>query len=152
MTSQAPKHSVDLSTSKSYARHKQQRFWQILLPVGFGALVILFVLGLVIWIAVETETGGSVSQWADVSMIWLLLPAWLFAVVIAIFLFGFVALLARLLRILQIHSTKFQHLTNTVSNSLIAGANRLVAPIINVKGFTVKIPALINSLFGRQRK
>jgi hypothetical protein len=151
MNAQAPTNLTELSTSESYTRHQKQRFWQIIAPVGFGVLLILIILGLVISTAVGTGGAESVSQWADTSVIWLALPALLFALVLAVILFMMVWLLARLLKILPQYTMAAQYYAGVISDFIHTGADKLVAPIIAVKGYGATVSALMNALLGRRR-
>jgi hypothetical protein len=109
------------------------------------------ILALVIYTAFGTETGGSVSQWADFSVIWLSLPALLFALVLALILFATIFLLARLLKILPKYTLILQYYAALISRSIIQGADKLVAPIIGIRGFNATVSALFNGLLGRRR-
>ncbi len=56
----------------THAAHRREVFWQITLPLLIGGLLLLAALVGVIVAAVGANVG--VSRWADVSLIWLLLP------------------------------------------------------------------------------
>jgi hypothetical protein len=135
----------------SYQRHIRQRFWQIIAPVGFGILLVLVILALVIRTAVGTDAGGPVSQWADASVIWLSLPVLLFSLVLVLILFGMIYLLARLLKILPGYTHLMQHYVYLAAGFIAAWADKLVAPFISVKGFSASVSAFVGSLFGQRR-
>ena len=151
MTAQTPTHSEEILASDSFSRHRKQRFWQILLPVGLGGVFALAALGMVIYTAVGSSAGGPVSQWADVSTIWLLLPALLVAVIIAAILFAMVWLLARLLNILPAYTAVIQYHARSISSLIINAVDKLAAPIISVRSFSARLPGLIAALFGQRR-
>ena len=143
---------VEIPISESYSRHRRQRFWQVIAPVGIGVLIILVILGLVISTAVATDAGPPVSQWADTSLIWLSLPALIFAVIMALILIGMSFLMARLLKILPGYTFKAQYFVNLGKNYIIAFADKVVEPIIAVKGASATVSALFGSIFGYRRK
>ena len=143
--------TTEIPISKSYKRHVRQRFWQIIAPVGFGILLVLVILALVIRTAVGTEAGGPVSQWADTSVIWLSLPALLFSLVLVLILIGMIYLLAWLLKILPAYTHLVQHYMHQASGFITTWADKLVAPFISVKGFSASVSAFVGSLFGQRR-
>lgn len=151
MNVHTPSNLTELSPSLSYARHQRQKFWHIIVPVGLGVLLILVILGLVIAATVGTDGAESVSQWADTSMIWLSLPILLFALVLALILILMIWLLARLLKILPQYTSTAQHYAGVIAYFLRTRADKLVAPIIAVRGFSTKMSALMNALVGRRR-
>jgi hypothetical protein len=83
--------------------HRRQFAWQILVPL-------LVAVGLVIAAAVLISSGaGSLTRtWADVSIIWLILPALFFAVFFVIVLGFLIYGVARLLQVTPHYSGKAQ--------------------------------------------
>lgn len=152
MNTQTPVPMVEIPVTESYSRHRRQRFWQVLAPVGIGVLIILVILGLVISTAVATDAGPPVSQWADTSLIWLSMPALMFAVILALILIGMVYLMARLLKVLPGYTFKAQYYVALGKNYIITFADKIVAPIIAVKGASATVSALFGSIFGYRRK
>lgn len=152
MNTHTPAQMVELPISESYARHRRQRFWQVIAPVGIGVLIILVILGLVISTAVATDAGGPVSQWADTSLIWLSLPALLFALVVAIILIGKIYLMARLLEVLPGFTFKAQYYVALGKDYVVMAADKVVQPIIAVKGAGATVAAFFGSIFGYWRK
>lgn len=151
MNTHTPTQMAEIPQTESYLRHRQQRFWQVLAPVGFGVLVILVILGLVISTAVVTDAGGPVSQWADTSIIWLSLPALMFAMVMALLLIGMIYLMARLLQVLPGFTFTIQYYVDLGTDFVVTMADKVVAPIIAVKSASATVSALFGSIFGRRR-
>jgi heme/copper-type cytochrome/quinol oxidase subunit 2 len=151
MTVQKTTKITESKTSGSYARHRRQKLWQIILPVGLGVVLILAALGMVIYTAVRTPAGQSVSQWADVSMIWLIIPALFIALVIAAVLFTVVWLLTRLLKILPQYTSTAQYYVGIAVENIRSGADKVVMPFIAGKGFVAKVSELLSRLVGRHR-
>lgn len=151
MNTHTPTQMAEIPRSESYLRHRRQRFWQVFAPVGLGVLVILVILGLVISTAVVTDAGGPVSQWADTSLIWLSLPALVFALVMALILIGMVYLMARLLNILPGYTFVAQYYVALGKNYVETFADKLVAPIITIRGASATVAALFESILGRRR-
>jgi len=73
---------------KTHAEHRREVFWQITLPLVLGVLLILAVVGAIIFSVTRPVT--DVGRWADVSLIWLILPSLFFALIILIVLAGLI--------------------------------------------------------------
>ncbi len=142
---------ADTLVSESLRRHQKQRFWQILVPVGVGVVVILVILALVIQTALGTQAGGPVSQWADASLIWLFLPAVLFALVLALILCALAYFLARLLKILPNYTYLAQQYVGLAAVYIRIGADKVAAPVIAVKSAGATVSAFLRALSGRNR-
>jgi hypothetical protein len=151
MNTHTPTQMAEIPRSESYSRHRRQRFWQVIAPVGFGVLVILVILGFVINAAVVTGGGDPVSQWADTSMIWLSLPGLMFALVVTIILIGMIYLMANLLKILPGYTFKLQYYVALGKDFIDTFADKVVAPIIAVRSASATVSALFGSIFGRRR-
>lgn len=151
METHTPTQTAEYSKTASYQRHRRQSFWQIIAPVGFGTLLVLVILALVILRAVGTDSGGQVSQWADTSLIWLILSTLLFALLLTLILVGMIYLLARLLKIVPGFTFKIQHYVGLVPVYVESFADKLVAPMIAMKGVGATVSALFGSIFGGRR-
>lgn len=124
----------DIKHRSSFRRHQSQRFWQILLPVILGGLVVVAVIVLVILTAAGGDPVGQVSIWADTSLIWLILPALLFAVIVLLIIGGMIYLLTKLLRIIPTYSTIAQDFVGKVAEGVRNVADKIASPFIAVKG------------------
>jgi hypothetical protein len=151
METHTPTQTTEFPKTASFKRHQRQSFWQIIAPVGFGTLLVLVILVLVILKAVGTDAGGQVSQWADTSLIWLILPALLFALLLTLILVGMIYLLARFLKIVPGFTFKAQYFVSLVPEYVESFADKLVAPIIAVKGAGATVSALFGSIFGGRK-
>ena len=108
----------------THARHRREVFWQIILPMLIG---ILLVVGLVAGIIITGPTStAELSRWADVSMIWLILPSLFVAFVFLVILIAFTYLISvvlkmtpRYARIVQLYfeigKYKVSHFSNQVT-------------------------------------
>lgn len=126
---------ADPKNKPSYQQHKQQRFWQITLPLGLAVLLIVVVFVLVILTASRGDPNAQVSVWADTSTILLLLPMLLVMVLAAVVLFGLVYLLSQLLRILPGYTAVIQTFTSTLAEKARAGTDAVVKPFIAFRSF-----------------
>lgn len=83
--------------------HKRQFAWQILVP--FLVMAALIIAG-----AVLVVTGGESQNgvWADISMIWLIAPALLFALAFLVLLLTIIYGMIKLLQVIPIYTGKAQ--------------------------------------------
>lgn len=144
--------SLKHSQSASLQRHKRQRFWQILVPVIFGGVLVLVVAVLMILSITGINTGIAVSQWADASVIWILLPMILFGIMASVILFGLIYGLVQLLRILPSYTGLVQSYVRRYTSMIGEGSLKVLAPIIKVKSYRAGLSAVFSSLFKRSGK
>jgi uncharacterized membrane protein YhdT len=124
---------------KTHISHKRDVFWQITLPLVIGILLVLAAMAAIIFSATQPVT--DVSRWADVSLIWLILPSLFIALILLAITIGLVIAISQLLKvvpriacILQLYfvqgKDKISHLTNLIVepilrlNSFLAAARR----------------------------
>ncbi len=118
--------------------HKRQFAWQILAPF-------LVMAGLVIAGAVLVVTGGAsrTGVWADVSVIWLLVPALFFALVILAILITTIYGMAKLLQVLPHYTGKAQGIFALLSAGTRKLADGAASPIVWFR----QAGAVIKSIF-----
>ncbi len=73
---------------KTHAAHKREVFWQITAPLVTGILVLLAAVGAIVYSTIQPVT--DVGRWASVSLIWLIVPALFFALLILAVVAGLV--------------------------------------------------------------
>lgn len=142
----------ELQSSESYLRHKKQRFWQILTPVGLGVLLILAIAAMVVLTATGTDAGGPVSQWADTSFIWLILPVMLIAIVVTLVIFGLIYLVVKVLNILPQYTFLVQQYANLFEIQVKYWSRKIVSPIISISSYAAVVDAFFKALIGRTDK
>src|SRR4030043_691586 len=81
----------------THAKHRREVFWQIILPMLIGLLLVLTVVSIIIFSG--TSSTSELSRWADVSMIWLILPSFFIALLFLIILIAFTYLITVVLRL-----------------------------------------------------
>ncbi len=118
--------------------HKHQFAWQIIVPVVVLA-------GLIIAGAVLVITGGTsrTSAWADVSLIWLLVPAIMLAFIFIAVAITIIYGMSKILMIIPLYSGKTQGLFNKISSETRKVADGATKPFIWYK----QAGAVIKSLF-----
>lgn len=152
MDNQNSRFNTEFQKSASYQRHEKQRFWQILTPIGVGLLLMLVIVALVIRAAAGTGAGGPVSQWADLSLIWLILPVMLFAMIATLVLIGLIYLLARLLQILPTYTNFVQYYANLITSQVKLWTDKIVQPVISLESVKATVGAFLTALAGRSKR
>ncbi len=122
----------------SYRLHRRQFIGQILVPV-------LIAIALIVAAAVFAAIGGGdqASLWADISVIWLLIPMFFFALVFLVILLASIYALATLLKVTPTYTHKTQVLTRRVARKIRQGADAAVRPIFFVEGVAASLRALL---------
>ena len=91
------------------------------------------VMVLTILTATQGDTGSQISGWADASMIWLILPVLMAAVLVALLLFAMVYLLARTLRVLPVYTGLVQQYAALAAEKVKYFSDKLVSPIMGIR-------------------
>jgi hypothetical protein len=109
--------------------HRRETIWQIIAPLVVGISIIL---GLGIWAIVTVAQGGDVSQAADTSLIFLLIPVLILSLIPLALLGGLVYGMFRLLKILPPKFYLVQGLFLKVQERVKQGADIAVEPILRI--------------------
>ncbi len=136
----------------SFRKHKKQRFWQIFLPLGLGLAVIIAVAVLIILTAVGSSGAGKVSTWADTSLIWLILPALVFAFIAVVILFLLIYFVGRVTKILPPYTAIVQHYSRLIAVKSRSFSDKLVEPLIATKSINARVRAFFRALSSRAKK
>jgi hypothetical protein len=135
-----PKFQVPERNPATHAIHRREVFWQITFPLIIALLLILGLVGVVIFAGFQGL--GEVSRWADVSLIWLLLPALVVVLVMLLMLSGVVYLITRLLAILPGYARLAQDFFYLVQVRVKSISDKLVEPILKLRSFKAGADAL----------
>ncbi len=112
----------------THAKHRREVFWQIILPMAIGILLVVMVVAVIIFSG--TTTTSDLSRWADVSMIWLILPSLFIALLFLIILIAITYLITVVLRMtpryarivqlyFEIGKIKVSHISNQITEPFI---------------------------------
>jgi hypothetical protein len=116
---------------KTHAEHKREVFWQITLPLLIGILLLLAAVAAIILSATQPVT--DLGRWADVSLIWVILPSLFFALILLIILIGFVYLISYLLRLIPRYALIVQHYFELAKNKVSQLTNLSIEPIFRMR-------------------
>jgi hypothetical protein len=127
--------AVDRPTVRA---HKRQFAWQILVP--FLVMAGLIITGAVLVVTGETSRTGT---WADVSVIWILVPTLLFALMFLVIIITIIYGMIKLLQILPRYTGKTQDIFAQVSAGTRKAADGATKPFVWYR----QAGAVIKSLF-----
>jgi hypothetical protein len=126
-----PKFVLPERNPVTHAAHRREVFWQITFPLILTLLILLGLAAFVIYTGFQGA--GSVSRWADISLIWLLLPAVVVTLVVLLILIGLVYLISKLLGVFPGYARLVQnyfHLAQVRTRSI---ADKVVEPVLKLR-------------------
>ncbi len=115
---------------QTQAQHRRESWLQIGLPLLLGTLMVLGLAGFVVIVAYR---GGNVSQGADTSLIFLLIPMLILALVIIALLGGLIYLMATILNALPPKFFVLQGFFFRVQDAVQNASDKLAEPAIRIK-------------------
>ena len=115
---------------KVRAKHRREVFWQIILPMGVGTLVLLAGLAAIIFSSIQPVT--DLGRWRDVSLMWLILPTLFFALILLMILIGFTVAISFLMGVIPRYTHTIQYYIGWVKNKLSQITQVSVEPILRL--------------------
>jgi len=114
----------------THEKHRKESFWQITIPLIVG---LAFIAGLVVLTIVTAVQGGNVSHAADTSLIFLIIPTMIMAIIplalIAALAYGIIWLNKNL----PPYFKQAQDFMVQVRDGLRSGADKATEPVIKIK-------------------
>ena len=115
----------------THAQHRKDVFWQITIPMMVGILLVLIAVTVVLLSATHATT--NLSRWADVSLIWLILPSLLIAFIFLIILIAFTYLITVVLRITPPYAHLIQLYFETGKYKISFYSDKITEPFIKTR-------------------
>jgi hypothetical protein len=128
-----PNREAFLPTRASYRKHRRDVIRQILLPMILVTLVGVGLAALSIYGAVFNHAG--VSLWADISLIWLIIPMMFLALVILVLVSGMVYGLAKLLGAAPRYTGLAQHYALWLNTQIVLWTEKIIQPVLSLKAW-----------------
>lgn len=122
-------------------RHQREVLWQVTVPILIGGLVLLFFAAL----AVAAGLGilpGDTSCWADISLIWLIVPMMFVTLLSLVFLAGSVYAIIRLILVLPKYSYQALGWMLLLGLQLRRVSDRLVEPFLRMHMLSASMKTL----------
>ena len=129
---------------QTQAAHQRETLLQITLPLLIVLLAMLAVLVGIVW----SMSAGSpqISQWADVSLIWLILLVCPWALIFLLILAGIAYGLAVLVKQAPGYFHQFHHFILVVQAHVNRYSDKAVEPIMRVKGLAASLDTLLGKM------
>jgi hypothetical protein len=125
------KFNIPRPERESFAKHRRDVNLQIILPI---VLVILVGIGLTALSGyAATANNPGVSLWADISIIWLIIPAMLMALVILAVMVALVAGLSRLLKISPHYTGLAQSYALWFNAQVTIWSEKIMNPVLSIR-------------------
>lgn len=112
-------------------RHKREVIWQIWVPVGVGAVLVL-VLGILSAFSLQTGS-DSAARWSHVATIWLILPIFLIGLIGLLLISGLIVLMIHGKKAIHEYTPVILYYVRLVSARLTTLADRSVKPVIRTR-------------------
>jgi len=125
----------------TYERHRKEVMWQILVPVLIGTVIVL-----ALSILATTRTDAQVSKGADVSVIWMITPMLIVALIFLVLLGAIVYGVMSLLGILPGYARLIQDYFDALRVQVGIVSDKAVEPILRIESIKASLRALGRSL------
>jgi hypothetical protein len=120
-------------------KHRKEVFWQITIPLVTG---LAFIIGLVALTIVTAAQGGNVSQAADASLIFLIIPSMIMTIIPLALLAALAYGMFWMNKNLPPYFKQAQDVMLQVRDGLRSGADKLTEPVIKFKSKLASLEAL----------
>jgi hypothetical protein len=128
----------------THQAHRREVFRQITLPLLLGGLILLAAAVAVLVLGVRGQ--GDLRRWADTSLIWLIAPMMVFALLFLALTAGLVYAVTRLLGALPPFARQVQDIFILIRFRVAEMADKLVAPVLTTQERMASWRALRQSL------
>jgi uncharacterized membrane protein YhdT len=122
---------------KTHALHQREVFWQISLPLVIGILVLVAAVVAIVLSATQPVT--DLGRWADVSLMWIILPSLFFALIMLAITIGLVIGVSLLLRIVPRYARILQLYFELGKGKVSQLTNLLAEPILRVNSIWASV-------------
>jgi hypothetical protein len=122
-------------------RHRREMWLQITLPLVIGIFILL-----VFSVLVVLGENSDIRRWADISMIWLIIPAMFFTFIGLLLLAGSVYLTVYLIIELPFLSYRFLLWLRSFQGLILNLSDRIVEPFFRIEGFKASVNAAARGL------
>jgi len=128
----------------THESHRREVFWQITFPVILGALILLTFSVLTITLSV-----GNKSVWADISLIWLIIPALFFSFLVLLLLIGGAYAVIKLIEVLPLYARRLHIWLVLFGLKVGQVGDAAVKPFVKIQGLNAQRKYLGRRLRGK---
>lgn len=122
----------------THARHRREVLWQITIPVAVGALILLALAVL----AAFRATTDQASVWADISLMWMIIPAFIAMLIFFVLLAASIYLVVRLIGVLPGYFLVAHGWLLLAGDRLRQAEGKMVEPVLRAQSFIARMDAL----------
>ncbi len=137
MDSSQPEPKVNRDTP-ALKKHRREVMWQVLLPLVLGIVLVLVLMGVSVFVTTNQ------SLWADISLIWLIIPLLPLALVTTAILAGLSYGVVKLIHLLPRYTQQTQDIFRLIRMRVGEVDDRLVAPVIKINSTTARFQKLMD--------
>jgi hypothetical protein len=130
----------------SRQKHASEVVWQITLPLVLCGLLLLVISALSVGLG-----PGDASRWGSISLIWLIIPVMLAALIVFILLVAASYVIVKITRFIPGAAFRVQRALNQVGDITLQTSNRAVEPFIRLHTLSASIKR-IRFLFFHHRR
>jgi hypothetical protein len=121
--------------------HRKQVLWQITVPLVIGAVIIL-----ILAVLVTTGSPQTASLWADISLVWLIIPVMIVSLILLVLLAGLAYAVIWLVRTIPGYAMQAQNFMIMIASQVEKLGNVIVEPILRLNAFLASLQVLSRSL------
>lgn len=126
---------------ETHRAHRREVLLQITLPLVIGVIIVL-----VLAVLAALGAPGNVSRWADVSLIWLIIPMLLVALIFLVVFGGLAFGVFYLIRLIPGYARQVQDFFTLVGAKVKQGSDMAVEPVLRVQSFIASLNAVKRNL------
>lgn len=128
---------------KTHKAHNREVFYQITLPMVVGIVAALFLA-----VLTTQATASTVSTWADISLIIMIIPTMIVALLFLVLTAGTIYLMIKLLPLVPPYARFAQEWFAYISFRVRFGADKSVEPFLRIHSVAASVRAFRRSLLG----
>lgn len=134
-TKSTPSGGAKIRNQRTAALIRRDVIWQIALPLGLAALIVLVIAGLLI-----APVGAPVrSVWADISLIFLIIPTGLMSLIVLALIIALAIGVFMLLRELPYYAKKAQDFVALATYRVSLVATKITNVILSIRSFVAGV-------------
>jgi hypothetical protein len=123
----------------THRKHRMETFWQVSFPLILGCILVI---GLAAWTVIIATSGGGIRKTADISLVFLIIPAMVMALIpLAIFI-GMAYAVIWLNQNTPYFMKKAQDTMTQVRDGVRNGSDKFAEPVIRFKSRIASLEAL----------
>jgi hypothetical protein len=139
--------SPDQRNPLTKLKHRREVLWQITVP-----LVIFILIFLAMGVLAAAGTASQASQLADISLIWLISPTFIFGLITLVVLVALIYGIIRLIVVLPFYSFRLYTMLKIYGARLQGLGDKAVEPVLRVQAFGASMRTFGRNMRGAVRR